>query len=414
MIAPIASPPPAAEVWPDYAGGSLVNLMQTLQDALQASPADYRYAPLRGDCGLPADAFADLRHVLLLILDGLGAAQLDELAPDSWLARQQVGTLTTVYPSTTASAIPCLLSGLAPQQHGLPGWHMRDEIGGEVIATLPLTMRDPRARKIPAGELLARLVSYRPLAERLPGSGCTVLPDKIAASPFNHRHALRGPTFGYRDIAGFGQAIESALRYQQVAYAGRPGYPTFTYAYCPLPDTLMHAHGTRHPLVAAALAELDRTIADRLRDNALPGLTVLVTADHGFIDAPPERLIEISAGGAHCEWLEFLRAPLCGERRVAYASVKPGREQDFVEFVRTRYADECELSGSADFVASGRLGPGPPHPALQSRIGDFVLTMREDWTIKDWLPGEERHTHLGVHGGGSDREMRIPLMAWRP
>ena len=72
------------------------------------------------------------------------------------------------------------------------------------------------------------------------------------------------------------------------------------------------------------------------------------------------------------------------------------------------------LSDSADFVADGRLGPGPPHPALQRRIGDFVLTMREDWTIKDWLPGEERHTHLAVHGGGSDREMRIPLMVWRP
>lgn len=36
--------------------------------------------------------------------------------------------------------------------------------------------------------------------------------------------------------------------------------------------------------------------------------------------------------------------------------------------------------------------------------------MKDNWTIKDWLPGEQRYTMLGVHGGTSASEMRVPLI----
>ena len=37
--------------------------------------------------------------------------------------------------------------------------------------------------------------------------------------------------------------------------------------------------------------------------------------------------------------------------------------------------------------------------------------MKDNWTIKDWLPGEKRYTMVGVHGGISTNEMRVPLVA---
>lgn len=39
--------------------------------------------------------------------------------------------------------------------------------------------------------------------------------------------------------------------------------------------------------------------------------------------------------------------------------------------------------------------------------------MKDNWTIKDWLAGEKRYTMIGVHGGTSDSEMRVPLIAMR-
>ena len=39
--------------------------------------------------------------------------------------------------------------------------------------------------------------------------------------------------------------------------------------------------------------------------------------------------------------------------------------------------------------------------------------MKDDWTIKDWLPGERHYPMLGVHGGISNAEMTVPLIALR-
>jgi hypothetical protein len=47
---------------------------------------------------------------------------------------------------------------------------------------------------------------------------------------------------------------------------------------------------------------------------------------------------------------------------------------------------------------------------LLSRIGDYTLEMKEDWTLRDTMPGERSHRLIGVHGGTSRDEMRVPLV----
>ena len=61
----------------------------------------------------------------------------------------------------------------------------------------------------------------------------------------------------------------------------------------------------------------------------------------------------------------------------------------------------------------GAFGPGPDHPRLAERVGDFVLLLRDGWAIRDWLPGEQRHPKLGVHGGSSPAELYVPLVVAR-
>jgi hypothetical protein len=80
----------------------------------------------------------------------------------------------------------------------------------------------------------------------------------------------------------------------------------------------------------------------------------LVTADHGFIDAPPERLIDIEdwTDAADC-----LAGPLSGERRAVFCHLKPGRQRDFERAIHA--AGSCvRMWRSADLVAAGRFGPG--------------------------------------------------------
>src|SRR4030065_680714 len=61
-----AAPPAPATPRPAYPGGSLVNLMSPLTPALGGNSP---YAPLTA---LPPQHLADARHVVLLVIDGLG------------------------------------------------------------------------------------------------------------------------------------------------------------------------------------------------------------------------------------------------------------------------------------------------------------------------------------------------------
>ena len=90
---------------PDYHGGSLVNLMSSIATALGGSSP---YPPL---AALPPQAMAGARHLVLLVVDGLGFDYLS--SRDGALRSHLRGRLTSVFPSTTASAIPTFLTGLA-------------------------------------------------------------------------------------------------------------------------------------------------------------------------------------------------------------------------------------------------------------------------------------------------------------
>ena len=56
---------------PDYQGGSIVNLMRSIERALDARPCDAAIAYPESQA-LPASALAGARNIVLLVIDGLG------------------------------------------------------------------------------------------------------------------------------------------------------------------------------------------------------------------------------------------------------------------------------------------------------------------------------------------------------
>jgi hypothetical protein len=129
---------------------------------------------------------------------------------------------------------------------------------------------------------------------------------------------------------------------------------------------------------------------------------VIATADHGFLDCPRENCLELPPALA-----AQLRFPLCGERRVAFCYVN---SSDFLQRARDWLGDRAEVRASRELVDEGWFGPGAPHPRFAERIGDVAILMKDGHTLKDWLPGESRHLHIGNHGGSSEDEMTIPLI----
>lgn len=383
-------------VAPDYQGGSLFNLMATLRDHF----GEHRAASMRlrdhSRLGLES-----ARVVVLLVIDGLGAQDLATRGAGSFLARHQAGTLTTVFPATTASAVTTTLTGIAPAEHGLTGWYIRDDRFGGVLAPLPMVRRD--RQPMTGWWRIPRLFPYPSLFQRLDTRSVMVAPESILGSPFNMRHS-RGVArrYGYQDLAG----LETQL-VQAVADLG--SLEGFVYAYHADYDALAHQAGIGSAACDAHFLAIDAMVARVSAQLADSGALLLVTADHGFIDSPPERQSDIASEGGLQGYLD---GPLWGERRVAYCRVRPAHRAQFEVEAMARLGDRFHVVPSARLIDAGAFGPATkPSRRLRERIGDFALIGRENWTLYDWLPQERRYPMLGVHAGVSAAEMLIPLVS---
>ena len=135
---------PGAMSRPDYQDGSIVNLMASLILGLGGVP--HGYAPLRE---LKPERLQRYRNIVLLVIDGLGHQYLTRAGAGGTLHAHLQGRITSVFPTTTTTAITTFYTGLAPRQHGLTGWHTWFRELGCVLKVLPTrpVMAEPRWAK---------------------------------------------------------------------------------------------------------------------------------------------------------------------------------------------------------------------------------------------------------------------------
>jgi len=376
---------------PNYAGGSIVNLMSSIAAALGCTPG--LYPPLEV---LPPERLHDSRSIVLVVIEGLGYRYLTEQGLGSSLQRHLVARITSVFPPTTATAIPAFFTGVAPQQHGLTGWFTYFKELAGILAVLPLR---PRGGVGPIALDPLALSGVAPVFERLSAACQLVMPDWIAGSGFNRAYTGATQVRSYRTLEQFFECLEAALE-------RGPGR-NYVYAYWPELDTLAHQHGVASPEVREHFRALDQAFAGFLQRAAGAHCTLLVTADHGFIDTDPQHLILLDE---HPDLAETLVLPLSGEPRTAYCYVHPQAVERFEGYVRRHLGHAARLLDSRELLAQGWFGNGLPHPRLVERIGDYTLVMRGRYVIRDWILGERPYEHVGVHGGSSADEMYVPLI----
>ncbi len=377
---------------PDYSGGSIVNLMSSI---LQATGDSSDYPALHGlDPGL----LRERRNVVLLVLDGLGHDYLVGRS-GSVLHQHLALQLTSVFPSTTATAVTTYLTGDAPRQHAVTGWFMFFKELGAVMAVLRGSPRFGGSGLRNSGVDTKRLFNHVPVFERMGIPSYVVSSREIADSDFNASHQGSACVRTYDSLAQMFREVEKLI-------AAGPS-PKFIYCYWPGLDHTGHLYGIESDQARRHFGEIDAAFA-RFLDNAAGSDTaILVTADHGMIDVSPEHYIELAD---HPLLEKTLALPLCGEPRVAYCYVRPRFREAFEKYVENELGEYLASWPSEELVEKGYFGPGESHPRLLERIGDYTLIMKDRFVIKDWLPDETRYVQVGVHGGVSDAEMHVPLI----
>jgi predicted AlkP superfamily pyrophosphatase or phosphodiesterase len=371
---------------PDYHGGSLVNLMASITQACGGKPL---HPPLQD---VPLE---NARNIVLLIIDGLGDNYLRRRGAGGELARRRRSAITSVFPSTTASAITTSYTGATPLEHGLTGWYTYFGDAGYVAAPLPFMVRGNGISLVEKHYSPQRAFPVDPIFESLPVKSIVVTHRDIVDSHYNVRHC-RGA-----ERVAFETLDEMVSRTEQAAKSGPER--KFIYAYWPMYDALSHRYGSESAEAFAEFERIDAAFGGLVRRLAGTGSLVLATADHGFIDVSPGESLELPEVLA-----SRLRLPLCGERRVAYCHVHDAG--DFIARAKDFFRERADIFDSRKLVEDGWFGPGAPHARFAERIGDVALVMRGRYTVKDWIPGDSRHLHVGNHGGTSEDEMKIPLV----
>lgn len=381
---------------PDYQGGSIVNLMRSIITA--RGGASSVYPPLRD---LDPDMLSDARNIILLIMDGLGYHYLTQRAPDSVMAQHLHGRIHAVAPPTTAASISTYLTGLAPQQHGLTGWYTWLREVGSVVTVLPFLTRGNQADLNPS-VTPAALFGHRPVFDLMAGACYSIMPQWLSDSAFNRAHLGKAQLVLH-------DGLQDCFK-QTAATARSHDGPKYIYSYWPGFDSLAHQHGVGSAEVATHFGQLDDAFASLLR--ALDGTdsVVLLSADHGFVDVPPEHRLRVNDMPRlqHC-----LQLPLCGEPRLAYCYVRAAMRRQFIDYVQAELGHAAELYASVELLDRGLFGLGEPHPELDSRIGDYTLVMKDDFVLTQRLPGEPPAAMVGFHGGLSRAEMDVPLVLAR-
>ena len=363
---------------PAYGTGSLADL-------LPSAAAHLGVPGVVDRLGLPP---AD-RYVVLLV-DGLGAEQLRAYADRApFLAGLPERTLTSTVPSTTATALTSLGTGLVPGAHGLAGYSFWYPPIRDVLTTL----------RWPAGvsgeDVQPQLTAF----ERTSGAGVacgTVAPANFARSGLTTA-ALRGARFWpVHDEA------DLSARLTLVASAAELGDRSLTYCYERGLDHAGHPHGVGSQPWLTALARADE-LALRLRDSLDESVRLLVTGDHGMVNVPLDARLIVEDQPS---LLRDVNA-LAGEGRLRQLMVAAGTAEAVASRWRDAMGERAWVRTREEAVAEGWFGELAPRFA--GRFGDVLVAMADDGAVMTRRLPRELGL-VGMHGSLTSAEMVVPLL----
>jgi hypothetical protein len=346
-----------------------------------------------------------VERACLLVIDGLGwelVRDHGESAPflSSLLAHSP--PISAVFPSTTASALASLGTGLPPGEHGFVGYvfampgHERPMNGlrWELYGVGPYVDL--------AGEFPPESVQpHATLMERAEAAGLemtVVGPAEHDGSPLT-RAILRGGR--YVGANGVDELVGAAAR------ALRPGYRAVAYAYYPWLDTAGHLHGVGSERWLEQLETVGR-IVEAVAGSVPPGSAVFVTADHGMVNLSPEERIDVIEEPSLLHGVRFLG----GEARARHVYVRDGALDDVLSAWRAVVGRSMIVVPGEEAVEEGWFGPRV-EDRVRPRIGDAVAVAIDRTGVFQREVDPLQAMLRAHHGALSEAELRVPLLQVR-
>ncbi|HYY54699.1 MAG TPA: alkaline phosphatase family protein [Candidatus Dormibacteraeota bacterium] len=397
-------------ILPRYRDASLVNVAASILDAFGARRDDDP-EPVRG---LDTDALREADAVVLVLVDGLGETQLraaierrDVPYLGELYAMPQRPSLTSIFPSSTVSALGSLDTARPPGAHGLVAYqHWLEEFGcvAQMLRWGPAD-RNASFADAPWNAEARGFVPIETVDARLARAGVArflIQPAIFKNSPLVRMLSPDSTYVPYLATSSAAVVTRRLLRSRQWG-EGR----AFAFVYWSTLDTVAHFIGPRSEEHHAELRAIDRGLVAPLREALGGRVAFLLTADHGHAALDTSRAVRFED---HPELLGMLRYPPAGEHRVALLRARDGARDEVRAYCTERFADAIVADAEEAFDL-GLYGL-PITDATRTRVGDVVLIATGSSQYWYTFIQSELAAHLGSHGALTRDEMAIPLLAW--
>lgn len=319
------------------------------------------------------------QNIVTILCDGLGSNILDRiLKKDTFLLKNKLKTITTVFPATTVAATTSMITGLNPVETAMLGWEMYYKDIDKVITTYTNTEKG----------------KDKPLEEALAYKNKNMITKSICEE-INENGKYKG-----YELFPFGQ--NPYLNYSdlltQVEHLCNKQGKKYIYAYYEEPDYSMHRLGTNNKEINKIVENINKSLEQL--SKKLKNTIIFVIADHGHIN------VENIMLDNYPDIVECLDKNTSLEPRAVNFFIKENKKTEFAKLFNKYFKEDFDLYTKEEIIKSNLFGIGKENEVFRDILGDYITIAK---TNKAILYGGTQ-TLKAQHAGYTDDEIYIPLI----
>ena len=328
---------------------------------------------------------------LLFLIDGFGfdtfATYADAMPTMSRMINH--GLIQTAFPSTTATSLATLTTGVMPGAHGMLGYTVQvPRSGGRLLNALKWDERvDPE--------------NWQPvetLFQRATAAGISVT--HVAAKRYENsgftRAVFRGANYKGANI------VTDLISETKLALQATP---SFVYLYVNDLDTAGHSDGVGSEKWIAALTMIDQMLSQLMKEVP-KGTRIWVTSDHGMINVEEKIII-----GQDNPLLQGVSV-IAGEPRARHIYLEtdsPSARTETASLWQQYLQDKALVLTRENAISSNLFGTEVT-PDAYDRMGEIIAIARGGVVLLDADRVEKEGAMVGHHGSDSDIESQVGLL----
>ncbi|MDO4940437.1 MAG: alkaline phosphatase family protein [Erysipelotrichaceae bacterium] len=323
------------------------------------------------------------KKIILMLIDAMGANLIEKyLSDDSFLRKNMITRVPTVFPTTTTAATTSIRNGKSPNENAWLAWTQYCKEVDDII--IPFKGDSYYHKNNYGGrEFYESIVPFKDTTDELNEQGI--------------KSRILFPSFEKDGCEDF-----DSMCNRLVNYSNKDDY-RYIYAYWDKYDTYCHEYGPSSNICKAYLAHINYEIehmCERLSSDTM----LVVVADHGQIDV--KRYYDFR--GSKFEKC-FLRLP-AGETRSQFFYIKDEFKQEFEKMFVEEFKDDFILKNKQEVIKEKIFGEHQDHERFASFLGDYLAIAKSDLVFVNI---DEEAQIKGHHAGICDDELMIPVVVYK-